>query len=249
MNNIDILFVLLSRYSNDTLALFCKYLTVRSFGLRTCTNLSFQPFGFLSILGMDQMREVGRSFRRRYEKFGHRVHNNNNNSQSSNNHSNNYTFLDHWNVRAYSTNYLRTVMSAQCFLDGLIGTKRVRGHDDDYGGNNNVVYAGGGLSHYYKDAGYHEQLDLLNKSILTTGEDIGHHTVTVEVRDKQVDTLNAFDKRPQMMNDLVKDVISSEQFQKIDSEALPLAQQLCDFLPGLVGAPQAFGGTPSVREH
>lgn len=215
------------------------------------THLSsslFQPFGFLSILGMDQMREVGRSFRSRYQKFGRRVHDNN--SRSHNDYSNSsdpYTFLDHWNICAYSTNYLRTVMSAQCFLDGLIGTKRIRRRDDDCDNNSNVVYAGGGLSHYYKDAGYHEQLDLLNTSILTTGDDIGKRSVRVEVRDKQVDTLNAFDKRPQLMNDLIQDVIASDQFQRIDSAASPLAEQLCEFLPGLVGAPQAFGGTPSVR--
>jgi hypothetical protein len=71
------------------------------------------------------------------------------------------------------------------------------------------------------------------------------YTVKVEVRDKQIDTLNAFDRRPQIMNDLVKDVIATEQFQRVDSAALPLARKLCDYLPGLVGAPQAFGGTPS----
>ena len=199
-------------------------------------KLQSQPFGFLSILGMDQMREVGRRFRNRYEKLGHRTVN------QTTNQDNSYTFLDHWDVHAFSTNYLRTVMSAQCFLDGLIGTKN---NKDESDASDDVVYAGGGLSTYYKDAGFHEQLDLLNKSMLTTERDMAENTVTVDVREKQVDTLNAFDRRPHMMNDLVKDVIATKQFQQIDSAALQLANRLCDFLPGLVGAPQAFGGTPS----
>ena len=67
----------------------------------------------------------------------------------------------------------------------------------------------------------------------------------VQVRDKKIDTLNAFDKRPNMMNDLVKNVISMEGFQRVDSDAKGLADELSEFLPGLSGAPQAFGGTPS----
>lgn len=185
------------------------------------------------------MREVGRRFRKRYEKYGHRI-NSSSNAQSDES----YSFLEHWDVHAYSTNYLRTVMSAQCFLDGLIGTKN-KHIQYSTADNENIVYAGGGLSHYYREAGFHEQLELLNKNVLTSDKDMGGNRVQVEVRDKQIDTLNAFDRRPQMMNDLVKDVIATEQFQRIDSAALPLAQNLCEFLPGLIGAPQAFGGTPS----
>lgn len=182
------------------------------------------------------MREVGRRFRDRYENYGHKV-----NTKARDDES--YAFLDHWDVHAYSTNYLRTVMSAQCFLDGLIGTRT--NQQKAVAADKNAVYAGGGLFHYYKDAGFHEQLELLNKTLLTTEEDMKGNSVAVEVRDKQIDTLNAFDRRPRMMNDLVKDVIATEQFQRIDSASLPLAQELCDFLPGLIGAPQAFGGTPS----
>ncbi|KAL3793504.1 hypothetical protein HJC23_007244 [Cyclotella cryptica] len=206
------------------------------------------PFGFLSILGMDQMREVGRRFRHRYEKFGHRVSTLNSQDDPSS-----YAFLDHWDVHAYSTNYLRTVMSVQCFLDGLIGSRnnaQINKRNKTTNTKNSIIYAGGGLSHYYKEAGFHEQLELLNKSMLTTEEDMGHvvggrTTVKVDVRDRRIDTLNAFDRRPKMMNELVKDVIATEQFQRIDSMAIPLATKLCDFLPGLIGAPQAFGGTPS----
>ena len=47
------------------------------------------------------------------------------------------------------------------------------------------------------------------------------------------------------MNSLVKNVISMDRFQRVDSNAKGLADQLSEFLPGLRGAPQAFGGTPS----
>ena len=194
-----------------------KFCSVIKDSCLTNVFIFYQPFGFLSILGMDQMREVGRRFRKRYEKLGHRV------STPSKDDPSSYAFLDHWEVQAYSTNYLRTVMSVQCFLDGLIGSrnkeqihKRYKTADK----SNRIIYAGGGLSHYYKEAGFHEQLELLNKSMLTTEEDMEHaiggrSTVKVEVRDKQIDTLNAFDRRPKMMNDLVKDVIATEQFQRI----------------------------------
>ncbi|KAL7508486.1 hypothetical protein ACHAWX_000730 [Stephanocyclus meneghinianus] len=229
---------------------FCRHMICSVINNSCLTNgfIFYQPFGFLSILGMDQMREVGRRFRNRYEKLGHRV-----SIPDSKDDPSSYAFLDHWEVQAYSTNYLRTVMSVQCFLDGLIGSRndgQTQKRCKTANKSSRIIYAGGGLSHYYKEAGFHEQLELLNKSMLTTEEDMGHaiggrSTVKVEVRDKQIDTLNAFDRRPKMMNDLVKDVIATEQFQRIDSMALPLASKLCDFLPGLRGAPQAFGGTPS----
>lgn len=196
------------------------------------------------------MRDVGRRFRSRYEKYGHRVNGILHDNGTSND-DKSYAFLDHWDVQAYSTNYLRTVMSAQCFLDGLVGTKlnniQQNSNMNVQANTDRVVYAGGGLSNYYKEAGFHEQIELLNKSTLTTEEDMRHSSskVLVQVRDKQIDTLNAFDRRPQMMNDLVKDVIATEHFQNIDSAALPLAEELCGFLPGLINAPQAFGGTPS----
>lgn len=170
-----------------------------------------EPFGFLSYLGMDQMRDVGGRFRRRYERFGHRV-----SGGKEDEGGEQYKFLQHWDVHAYSTNYLRTVMSVQCFLDGLIGTNK---QTDDNSGRRaeKQIYAGGGLSRYYKDAGIQEQLAHLNKPTLTTVEDVqagGCDGVKVEVRDKALDTLNAFDRRPKMMNDLVKNVIATEQFQR-----------------------------------
>ena len=54
------------------------------------------PFGFLTYRGMRKMRNVGAKFRQRIERYGHTI-----NSSSR-------SFLDNWDVKAYSTNYLRT---------------------------------------------------------------------------------------------------------------------------------------------
>jgi len=194
------------------------------------TDINRIPFGFLTYNGMDQMRCVGKRFRQRCDRYGHH-HSKINGEKRS--------FLEDWDVRAYSTNYLRTVTSVQCFLDGLIGYYNSVGEHRQ----NQLLYAGGGLRRYYKDAGTHEHMD---PSTLTLSEDISEQQpIHVQVRDKAIDTLNAFDKRPKTMNDLVKNVISTEGFQRVDSNAKGLADQLSEFLPGLRGAPQAFGGTPS----
>mmetsp|Transcript_10157 Transcript_10157/g.21968 ORF Transcript_10157/g.21968 Transcript_10157/m.21968 type:complete len:405 (+) Transcript_10157:289-1503(+) len=133
-------------------------------------------------------------------------------------------------------------MSVQCFLDGLIGRcpDRTGRNDNDQ----NRIYAGGGLTQYYKDIGRYERL-AADASAWTTAEDMRGESIRIQVRDREVDTLNAFDKYPEMMNGLVKDVIATEQFQRIDGAARPLAETLSALLPGLRGAPQAFGGTPS----
>ena len=171
------------------------------------TDLNREPFGFLTLNGMDQMRCVGKRFRKRCDRYGH---------HSSKQSDKTRSFLEDWNVQAYSTNYLRTVTSVQCFLDGLIG-------------------------YYNSDA-----LHACHSTTLTTSDNLAEdEMIQVQVRDKAIDTLNAFDKRPKMMNDLVKNVISMKSFQTVDSEAKGLADQLAEYLPGLRGAPQAFGGTPS----
>lgn len=206
-------------------------------------DISREPFGFLTYRGMDQMREVGKRFRRRYERFGHHVA-----GSHINNIEEQYSFLDHWDVQAYSTNYLRTVMSVQSFLDGLIGScpsKRTTNNNNQ----TQPLFVGGGLKRYYKDMGKFERLSHMDLSTWTTDEDmdgrVENGTVHVQVRDKEIDTLNAFDRHPQMMNGLVKDVIATERFQRIDGNAKALAETLSTYLPGLHGAPQAFGGTPS----
>lgn len=195
------------------------------------TDINREPFGFLTYNGMDQMRCVGKRFRQRCDRYGHHHAKINGEKRS---------FIRDWDVKAYSTNYLRTVTSVQCFLDGLIGYHNSVGDERQ----KQLLYAGGGLRRYYKDAGKHEHMD---SSTLTSSEDFSgeEQSIQVQVRDKKIDTLNAFDKRPKIMNELVKNVISMDGFQRVDSNAKGLADQLSEFLPGLRGAPQAFGGTPS----
>mmetsp|Transcript_18978 Transcript_18978/g.39702 ORF Transcript_18978/g.39702 Transcript_18978/m.39702 type:complete len:674 (+) Transcript_18978:418-2439(+) len=241
-----------------------------------------EPFGFLTWRGMDQMRGVGKRMRKRYERFGYRIANNyrdgDSNDASMTTKEDCYFFLDHWDVKAYSTNYLRTVMSVQCFLDGLISTPKVDekvdvnnttvtddncnvlllGDDATKSKNVTALYAGGGLPRYYKDyyrdVAKYEQLMHQDHSTLTNYREMEHLAssspsrsteIKVQVRDKVLDTLNAFDRFPQMMNGLVRDVIATERFQRIDYAAKPLAEKLSYYLQGLQGAPQAFGGTPS----
>eukprot|EP00815_Leptocylindrus_aporus_P004562 CAMPEP_0116059166 /NCGR_PEP_ID=MMETSP0322-20121206/5636_1 /TAXON_ID=163516 /ORGANISM="Leptocylindrus danicus var. apora, Strain B651" /LENGTH=472 /DNA_ID=CAMNT_0003543499 /DNA_START=102 /DNA_END=1517 /DNA_ORIENTATION=+ len=68
--------------------------------------------------------------------------------------------------------------------------------------------------------------------------------ITVKVRSRKVDTLNAFDKDPAFMMSLVTDVISSPHFQTKDAVAAPLAARLANYLPGLT-KPTKIGGGPS----
>ncbi len=183
------------------------------------------PFGYLTYRGMDQMRDVGQKFRRRYERFGFKIDN-----------GQQHSFLDHWDVKAYSTNYLRTVMSVQCFLDGLLGKCPQSINVDDNDGSNtkkckSQIYVGGGLKRYYTDIGEYERCAHLDRPTWTTPADVtrrtatsirvndttadeDHNRIPVQVRDREIDTLNMFDKYPEMMNGLVKDVIATERFQR-----------------------------------
>lgn len=102
-------------------------------------------------------------------------------------------------MRVCSTNYLRTVTSAQCFLDGLLGD-------------------------------------------VEDGMDSG---VSVEVRPRSNDTLNAFDRDPEFMLGLVTDVVESDYFQAQDAIAAPLAARLAHYLPGLLKKGHRAHGGPS----
>ncbi|KAL7457042.1 hypothetical protein ACHAWC_008527 [Mediolabrus comicus] len=196
-------------------------------------DVNREPYGYLTYRGMDQMRCVGKRFRIRCDRYGYRRQNKKKEKQSS--------FLEDWDVQAYSTNYLRTVTSVQCFLDGLIGSNNNTHNDSANRQKQQLLNAGGGLKRYYRDAGRHEHID----ATTLTSLEVVPTTIPVQVRDKTIDTLNAFDKRPTMMNELVKNVIQTDNFQRIDDQAKALATQLSDLLPGLRNAPQAFGGTPS----
>mmetsp|Transcript_15460 Transcript_15460/g.24000 ORF Transcript_15460/g.24000 Transcript_15460/m.24000 type:complete len:483 (+) Transcript_15460:146-1594(+) len=151
-----------------------------------------EPYGYLTMIGMQQMLKVG-------EKYHLRHCARNRVAGSFAGRHENTAFLEQWDVRVFSTNYLRTVMSAQCFLDGLLGN-------------------------------------------IEEGVDSG---VSVKVRPRSNDTLNAFDRDPEFMLGLVTDVVESDYFQAQDAIAAPLAAKLAHYLPGLLKKGHRAHGGPS----
>jgi Histidine acid phosphatase. len=119
-------------------------------------------------------------------------------------------FTDHWHIQAYSTNYLRTVKSLQCFLDGLFSD----GHH---------------LAGYSENGYFYEHVD--PESYLQT-----NHIPKVEilVRDPKDETLNRFDTAPDVMRRLVQDVVKTPDFVDQDAKAAPLAARLSNYIPGLI---------------
>lgn len=168
------------------------------------------PFGFLTQKGLEQLNDNGHRFFDRYNKHGHHFP-----DQKEWRWEVAQDFLTVWDLRVYSTNYLRTVMSVQSFLDGLLGThlllsKGQRSHDPTICRELRVP------SHSWRRPDQTEPL------------------VKVQVRDVSNDPLNAFDRNPDIIADLVKEVMTSEEFQKRDGAAAPLAARLANILPGLV---------------
>jgi hypothetical protein len=166
------------------------------------------PFGFLSHMGIEQAREIGKRLFRRYNHHGHHL-------PDQDNYIDAKGFLDCWDVNVYSTNYLRTIMSIQSFLDGLLGT-------DCYKSLQTKSRAD------LKDPTGYARIPDHNDSV-----PFDNTLVRVQVRGRSDDTLNAFDRNPDLMSELVSEVISSENFQEIDGNAAPLAARLANMLPGL----------------
>jgi hypothetical protein len=159
------------------------------------------PFGFLTWKGMNQMRDKGYQFASRYHRnFDDPI-------------------TDHFKIKAYSTNYLRTVKSCQCFLDGLFSRS----------GN-----------HVKENFTQYEHIDpeYFQTSL--------NHDVVIEVRDRKQDTLNAFDKSPELMKKLVGDVVNTDEFLERDTKATTLAARLTNFLPGLLNS-RSYGGSSGIN--
>lgn len=178
-----------------------------------------RPFGFLTKLGVEQLHANGEKFSDRYDKLGYHCPTTGKTE----------TFLDTWNVEAYSTNYLRTVLSAQCFLDGLLGINS------------------------YAPADSHPELDddvsrLVPDHNTVGSQDMNDAHVTVRVRDRNQDNLNAFDRNPQLIKNLVTEITSAQDFQACDGAAAPLAAKLTQFLPGLNRkGVKTFGGPSGIN--
>lgn len=171
------------------------------------------PFGFLTHKGMEQTREIGKRLFRRYNRHGHHL-------PDKENYFDAKGFLECWDVNVFSTNYLRTIMSIQSFLDGLLGT-------DCYKSLQHDSIAG------TSDARIPDHNDFVP---------FDDTIVRVQVRGRSDDTLNAFDRNPELMSELVSEVISSAEFQDIDGKAAPMAARLANLLPGLARKKKNING-------
>jgi len=266
------------------------------------------PYGFLTHKGLLQCHENGRLLRQRYDPNYDYHHDNDpfggfQDKSNSNNHKAaaeraDDDFLKRWRISAYSTNYLRTVLSVQSLLDGLLHTQLyapsqtrddmdftamrpqewpVPDHnfmptsndndndtmddmdeDDGFGidkmssrDDDNEYKAEGYGSDWEADPRNNPLQLYLSKNSSSFGHGANHSRprpkVFVRVRDQSCDNLNAFDRNPDLMRDLVGDVMKSPGFIQVDSNAAPIAARLANILPGLArkGRKDFSAKTPS----
>jgi Histidine phosphatase superfamily (branch 2) len=292
------------------------------------------PFGFITHKGLLQMQENGRQLRQRYDPTTNTTTTGNHDSTSTtttttrrNNNNNNLLepgqsskkdelFLKQWRIDAYSTNYLRTILSMQSLLDGLLHTQlympdRTRDNmdytnmkseewpvpdhtfinsttttttttpsmmdsselDDNNNNNNNEkeqqqlddhAYVYNNNSHHdpyrepsYKDLHLHrtshshnnaqQQQQQSHNNNNNNNPKVRKPKVVVRVRDQSCDNLNAFDRNPELMRDLVSHVMESKPFKQEDGAAAPVAARLANILPGLArkGRKDFSARTPS----
>lgn len=178
------------------------------------------PFGFLSQTGLRQLEDSGRGYFDRYDRHARHMP-----RQGRWERAGDLTAA--WRVRAYSTNYLRTVLSAQSFLDGLLGTR---------------CFSPAAARRFDETAC--EERDLPDhrhaaSSSSCIGSRKGHQhdddddvLVPVTVRELSRDPLNAFDRKPDLIAELVSEVMTSRTFQQRDASAAELAGRLANVLPG-----------------
>lgn len=188
-------------------------------------DTSRAPFGFLTHTGIKQTNELGARLFQRYDRHGYLQR------KKRYDHRRQHEFLEAWDMNVYSTNYLRTIMSAQSFLDGLLGTNCYSSLGDQI--RRNAVAGVEDLEEWYF---YDKEIRIPNhESVRTSQEECNSNEalVNVRIRGPQEDTLNAFDRSPEMMAELVSVVISSTEFQERDGAAAPLAARLANILPGL----------------
>jgi hypothetical protein len=172
-------------------------------------ELKRNPYGFLTEKGLHQLNEHGKRFRARYLRHGLQEY------------EQGLSFEQLWTVKAYSTNYLRTVLSVQSFLSGLFDVPR-----------------GPPLPMRIVDPNQPQEYwpESLSTDASTSGSTSsrGPPIASVIVRDIQEDPLNAFDRNPDLMGRLSSEVMSSDAFRYHDGKAAPLAARLASNLPGLV---------------
>ena len=232
------------------------------------------PGGFLTHKGLLQMQEKGRLLRERYDPDFNREASGDDAAIIDE------RFLKRWRISAYSTNYLRTVLSVQSLLDGLLHTQLycpestrddmdftkmrpkewpVPDHnfiqtpqydtdsddDDDDDDDDDLISEGYG-SDWESDPKNNVKHLYLHKGSVSKRKR-RRPKVFVRVRDQSCDNLNAFDRNPDLMRDLVGDVMQSKSFQQTDAKAAPIAARLANILPGLArkGRKDFSATTPS----
>ncbi|GKY98459.1 hypothetical protein MPSEU_000803200 [Mayamaea pseudoterrestris] len=189
------------------------------------------PFGFLTLSGLDQLRETGHRFFNRYNHHGYHLPDHDKFSYEGA-----QDFLDAWNVAVYSTNYLRTIMSVQSFLDGMLGTKCYEFTQNQHTRSLQL--------HVHKEERVPDHswakveehgTQMKNKAAMQRHDHDDDDTlVGIRVRNLANDPLNAFDRNPDLIAELVSEVMLSPDFLNKDAGAAPLAARLANFLPGLV---------------
>jgi len=150
----------------------------------TFIDVARNPFGFLTSKGLLQLSENGKRFFNRYNKRGHHL-------PECRDWQTAHDFLSVWSVKVYSTNYLRTIMSVQSFLDGMFGT------------------------HCYEPPNRERSFDpAITKEPRIPSRIVERHSdqlpvLNIQVRDLRSDPLNAFDRNPDLIADLVSEVMLS----------------------------------------
>eukprot|EP00977_Amphora_coffeiformis_P016201 scaffold4947_cov160-Amphora_coffeaeformis.AAC.1 len=183
------------------------------------------PFGFLSQTGLGQLKQSGHEYFNRYNRHAHHMPNQGKWEFASD-------FLAAWNVNVYSTNYLRTVLSAQSFLDGLLGThcfspSEERSHNVEVWEERNLP------DHASWREGSHRRRQQKHRHNNNNSHQDDDVLVPVTVRELSQDPLNAFDRNPDLIAELVSEVMTCKSFQKRDASAASLAGRLANVLPGL----------------
>ena len=201
------------------------------------------PFGFLTHTGLQQTKENGIRLFKRYNNHGYHL-------PTKSNYTCGQDFLDVWDMKVYSTNYLRTIMSVQSFLDGLLGTKCYESLLEEHmfnhrPSNHNLDQIQ--IPNHNTIIDDDDDREENNNSNINKKEEAQQPLVNVEIRGRDDDTLNAFDRNPDLMANLVGDVISSSEFQERDSQASQLAARLANILPGLArtNTAKGFNAAPS----
>jgi len=167
------------------------------------------PFGFLTNKGLLQLAENGKRFFNRYNKRAHHF-------PECKNWQTAHDFLSVWDVTVYSTNYLRTILSVQSFLDGMFATRCYEPPQHDRMHDPSII----------------KEERIPNRVVDRQTDQLP--TVKVQVRDLRSDPLNAFDRNPDLIAELVSEVMLSDDFLHSDGNAAPLAARLANILPGLV---------------